>query len=177
MSVPAAAFGPESRAQFAQYFEGESTVRVRSLDDIVAWLLDCEYVTDAELFHEPDLWQHPSAFEQLRRGDCEDFALWAWRKLAEIGIDAEFYVGRVCCGDASADWQHAWVVYRVNGTDYFFEPAARSRAQMIRLLADVMDDYVPHFAVDRRLRTSAFVGCALDTDRGRPFARGPSRAA
>jgi predicted transglutaminase-like cysteine proteinase len=34
--------------------------------------------------------EHPGAFERRRRGDCEDFALWAWRKLAEVGVDAEF---------------------------------------------------------------------------------------
>lgn len=168
MRIPATAFGSGSRQQFAQYFDGETSVPVESIDDIVEWLLRCEYTTDMALFHERDHWQHPSAFEQVRRGDCEDFALWAWRKLAEIGIDAEFYVGRVLCGgEPEVDRQHAWVVYRVNGADFLFEPAARSRAQMIRSLADVMDDYVPHFAVDRRFRTSAFVGCVLDSCRDR----------
>ena len=76
------------------------SVPVQSIDDIVAWLQSCEYVTDLDLFHERDFWQHPGTFERLRRGDCEDFALWAWRKLAEVGIDAEFCVGRVICDDA-----------------------------------------------------------------------------
>ena len=99
MRVPASAFGPGSQRPFAEYFEGESRVPVGSIDGIVAWLQTCEYVTDLELFHQPDVWLHPGAFERLRRGDCEDFALWAWRKLAEIGIDAEFCVGRVICDD------------------------------------------------------------------------------
>jgi hypothetical protein len=141
---------------------------VRSLDDIVAWLLTCEYVSDIELFHERDVWQLPGAFERRRRGDCEDFALWAWRKLAEVGIDAEFYVGRVICDDhPEIDRQHAWVVYRVNGTEFLFEPAARTRSRMIRPLADAMADYVPHFAVNHRFDTSAFAGCASDSHRGR----------
>jgi hypothetical protein len=38
ISVPASAFGPGSRLPFAQYFEGESCVCVRSIDDIVVWL-------------------------------------------------------------------------------------------------------------------------------------------
>ena len=97
--VPASAFGPGSQRPFAQYFEGASGVRVQSIDDIVAWLQTCEYVTDSELFQARDFWQHPGAFEGRRRGDCEDFALWAWRKLAEIGIDAEFCVGRVIVDD------------------------------------------------------------------------------
>jgi hypothetical protein len=163
MPVPSGAFGLGSRRQFGEYFDGESRVRVESIDDIVAWLQSCEYVSDTELFHERDVWQHPGAFEQLRRGDCEDFALWAWRKLDEIGIDAEFYVGRVQCGDDPAnDRQHAWVVYQVDGTDFLFEPAAASRDRMIRPLADAKDSYVPHFAVNRRRGTVAFVGCILD---------------
>jgi hypothetical protein len=166
MDVPATAFGPGSRCLFAQYFDGESGVRVTSIDDIVEWLGTCEYVSDAEQFHEQDVWQPPCAFEQVRRGDCEDFALWAWRKLAEIGVEAEFYVGRVICLEEPAiDRQHAWVVYRVHHTDFLFEPAASDRQLMIRPLTAVKDTYVPHFAVDRKFVTSAFVGCILDARR------------
>jgi len=162
MPVPATAFGPGSRRPFADYFEGESRVHVRTVDDIVEWLQGCEYVSDPELFHERDYWQHPGAFEQIRHGDCEDFALWTWRKLDEIGIDAEFYVGRVFCGDGERPHRHhAWVVYRVDETEFLFEPAARDRQQMIRPLADVKSVYIPHFAVNRHLVTCAFVGCTL----------------
>src|SRR5438876_873509 len=174
MRVPTTAFGAGSREQFAHYFDGESSVPVRSIDDIVDWLLCCGYTTDMDLFNEPDRWQHPSAFEQCRRGDCEDFALWAWRKLSEIGVEAEFFVGRVLVSEApEVDRQHAWVVYRVEGTDFLLEPAARSGPRAIRPLADVMDEYVPHFAVNRQLVTSAFVGCLLDSywrNRRRPDA-------
>jgi hypothetical protein len=166
MRVPASVFGPGSRQPFAEYFEGDSCVRVGSIDDIVAWLHTCEYVSDLELFRERDFWQHPAVFENRRRGDCEDFALWAWRKLAELGIDAEFCVGRVICDDRpEIDRQHAWVVYRVNGTAFLFEPAARTPSSMIRPLADAMSEYVPHFAVDHRFDTYAFAGCAADSHR------------
>jgi hypothetical protein len=167
MRVPASAFGPGSRQPFADYFEGESSVRVQSIDDIVAWLQTCEYVSDIELFQERDFWQHPGAFESRRRGDCEDFALWAWRKLAEVGVDAEFCVGRVVCDDRpEVDRQHAWVIFRVDEAAYLFEPAARIRSRMIRPLADAMGEYVPHFAVNHRFDTNAFVGCASDSHRG-----------
>jgi hypothetical protein len=166
MPVPASAFGPGSQQPFATYFEGPSEVRVESIDEIVAWLQTCEYVTDLELFHKPDVWLHPGAFETLRRGDCEDFALWAWRKLAEIGIDAEFCVGRVIGDDrANSDRQHAWVVYRDSESEYLFEPAARTPAEMIRPLVEAMGEYVPHFAVNHRFDTNAFVGCASDMHR------------
>jgi hypothetical protein len=162
MDVPPAAFGPGSRWQFPHYFEGESGVRVASVDDIVEWLGTCEYVSDPDQFHERDVWQEPCAFERRRRGDCEDFALWAWRKLAEIDVDAEFYVGRVICGDEPAvARQHAWVVYGADSDEMLFEPAARERQRMIRPLSAVKDAYLPHFAVDRRFVTTAFVGCLL----------------
>ena len=166
MPIPPGAFGPGSERPFAQYFEGESTVRVASIDDIVAWLQTCEYVSDVELFQKRDVWQHPGAFERLKRGDCEDFALWAWRKLVELGIAAEFCVGRVVSTDRpNVDYQHAWVVYQIDGTAYLFEPAARTSSRTIRLLDDAMGQYVPHFAVNHRFETNAFVGCADDVHR------------
>jgi hypothetical protein len=165
--VPPRAFGPGSQQPFAEYFAGASCVPVRSIDDILAWLQTCEYVTDLELFHKRDVWQHPSTFERVRRGDCEDFALWAWRKLAEIGIDAEFFVGRVICGDRPGpNRQHAWVVYREGENAFLFEPAARTASSAIRPLEDVMGEYVPHFAVNNRFDTYAFVGCASDPQSG-----------
>jgi hypothetical protein len=169
ISVPTIAFGPGSQRPFAEYFNGDSSVRVHSIDDIVVWLQGCEYVSDIELFHQRDFWQHPSAFERTRRGDCEDFALWAWRKLAEIGVDADFCVGRVICVDDSPgrDRQHAWVVFRVDETAFVFEPAAQIRSKMIRPFADVMEQYVPHFAVNHRFETQAFIGCASDSHRDR----------
>ena len=178
MQVPASVFGPGSQRPFAEYFEGESSVRVGSIDDIVAWLQTCEYVTDYELFHKRDLWLHPGTFEGLKRGDCEDFALWAWRKLAEIGIDAEFCVGRVICDDRpELDRQHAWVIYRVNGRAFLFEPAATTSSRMIRPLEDAMGEYVPHFAVNHRFDTNAFVGCAFDSHRASLSPRDPDLAA
>src|SRR5262245_12320592 len=166
MRVPASAFGPGSERPFAEYFKGESRVRVASIDDIVTWLQTCEYVTDLELFQKRDFWQHPEIFETLRRGDCEDFALWAWRKLAEVGIDAEFCVGRVISDDQpEVDRQHAWVVYHIDGRAFLFEPAERTPTRMIRPLAEAMEAYVPHFAVNHRFETNAFVGCASDSRR------------
>ena len=167
MDVPPTAFGPGSRFQFPHYFEGESGVHVASIDDIVDWLATCEYVSDLEQFQERDVWQEPCAFERRQRGDCEDFALWAWRKLTEIGVDAEFYVGRVIGAD-TAPRQHAWIVYRAAREEILFEPAARDRHRMIQPLTAVRDAYLPHFAVDRRFVTSAFAGCLLDSGRPEP---------
>ena len=176
MPIPPRAFGSGSERPFAHYFDGASSVRVTSIEDIVAWLQTCEYVSDVELFHKPDFWQHPGEFESLRRGDCEDFALWAWRKLAELGIDADFCVGRVLSAERpDVAYQHAWVVYRVEGTAFLFEPAARMPSSTIRPLDDAMGEYVPHFAVNHRFETNAFVGCA-DDSRGTARPGDPSPA-
>jgi len=162
MEVPPTAFGPGSLCPFSRYFEGDSHVRVESIDGMVDWLRNCVYVSDLDQFHERDLWQQPCAFEQTRRGDCEDFALWAWRKLVEMGVDAEFYVGRVIdCDDPWSARPHAWVVYRVDA-EFLLEPAACGRQHIIQPLPDVRDRYVPHFAVDRHFVSSAFVGCLLE---------------
>ena len=85
--LPTRAFGRGSVRDFRWYFERESEVPVRSIDEVCDWLLGCAYVSDRELFNESDFWQHPGTFERLRQGDCEDYALWAWRKLVELGPD------------------------------------------------------------------------------------------
>src|ERR687883_159994 len=93
------------------YFEGESAVAVATLDDVQAWLAGCEYASDPDLFQERDFWQHPRTFEHMRKGDCEDFALWAWRKLVELGHDADLVVGRRV-PPSRPGARHAWVVLR-----------------------------------------------------------------
>ena len=87
-------FGDGARHGFEWVFEGASAVDVSSVDDILEWLRGCRYETDESLFVESDFWQHPRTFEQFKRGDCEDFALWAWRKLVELGLDASLIIGR-----------------------------------------------------------------------------------
>jgi hypothetical protein len=158
--LPTRAFGRGSVRDFRWYFERESDVRVTSIDEVCDWLLGCTYVSDRELFNEPDFWQHPGTFERLRQGDCEDHALWAWRKLVELGVDAELVAGRwdVTRDDAA---HHAWVVYREGGTEFVLESVARSRAAMVRPLAEVRRQYRPHAAVNARFETTAFAGAIL----------------
>ncbi|UCC73479.1 MAG: transglutaminase-like cysteine peptidase [Gemmatimonadota bacterium] len=153
------ALGAGSVKRFSWYFEGESSVRISFIDELCDWLLGCEQVTDPDLFHEADYWQHPSTFEQLRKGDCEDFALWAWRKLSEMGIEARFFTGRRA--DAPADSWHAWVVYRMDSVDYLLESIAPSRQEMLRLLEDVRSQYIPHFSVGKDFRPQAYGGYLL----------------
>ena len=96
MCVPPA-FGPGSRAATSpKYFSGESSMRVQSIGEIVSWLQTCEYAADLDLFQKKDHWQHPGTFEERRRGDAKDFALWALAE-ADRGSASGQYVGRVVC--------------------------------------------------------------------------------
>jgi len=160
--VPMGVYGLGARHDFRWYFEGESTVGVRSLEEMTEWLLGCEYASDPDLFQEADYWQHPCSFEQLRRGDCEDFSLWVWRKLIRLGYDAEFVAGRcVHPGCSRTGLGHTWVIFRHNRTTYLFDPTIRDRDQMIRPLAEVHYEYVPEVSIDRRFTRYAYAGYSL----------------
>jgi hypothetical protein len=167
--VPLRAFGLGAIRPFPWYFEGESLVAVTSVDEICAWLLGCEYVRDQELFHEPDFWQHPRTFERLRCGDCEDHALWAWRKLVELGLDAELVSGQwaqTCDGSGG----HVWIRFRESGQEYILEAVSRTRERMVRPFEEARVDYVPHTGVDREFRSYAYYR-ALRSIAARPAPR------
>lgn len=140
-------FGPGSGRTFRWYFDGESTVQVATLGELCDWLSGCQYLSDPQLFHEADFWQHPRTFEHLRKGDCEDHALWAWRKLVEMGHRADLYVGEWLPDDDS-DARHAWVVFERDGQRFVLEAVHKSTEAMVRRLPDVLHEYVPHFSVD-----------------------------
>jgi hypothetical protein len=155
--VPLTRFGAGATREFSWYFEGESLVRVERIDDLCAWLLECEYVRDPELFNERDFWQHPRTFEHLRKGDCEDYAVWAWRKLTEMGYEAELVSGEVLHdgGDASS---HVWVLFDADGDRFLLECTARTRPTMVRRLAEVRARYVPHWGITGRLESRGYAG-------------------
>jgi len=157
--APLVMFGDGARHGFDWVFEGDSGVAVASFDDVVAWLADCRYETDASLFHESDYWQHPSTFEQLRRGDCEDFALWAWRKMVEMRIDADLVIGRrVPPGTENS--RHAWILFRDGDDEYLFEPVLRGHSAAVRHVSSVRAEYIPEFGVSRDCRRFYFAGYA-----------------
>ena len=168
--APIQAFGLGARHDFGWYFEGASAVTVTSLEDVQAWLAGCEYASDPHLFQEADFWQHPRTFEQLRKGDCEDFALWAWRKLVELGHDADLVVGRRV-PPSRPGARHAWVVLRRDGAVYVYEPVRGAHETAIQPLDAVRDRYVPEFGVGPDRKRFAFRGCLLALREPRPGAR------
>src|SRR5262245_16244551 len=157
--APLGMFGDGARNGFDWVFEGESTVAVSSLDDVLQWLAECQYETDTSLFRESDYWQHPHTFEQLKRGDCEDFALWALGKLVELRIDAVLVVGRrVPPGTENS--RHAWIIFRDADDEFVFEPIVRDRDAAIRRVAHVRAEYIPEFGVTPEKRRFFFAGYA-----------------
>lgn len=141
-------FGSGRRHEFAEYFEGESTVPARSFDDLCDFLLGCRYVRDPDLFRERDYWQHPLTFEQTRRGDCEDHALWAWRKLKELGHPAHLVTGSGDLFREEPAGCHAWVIFAARDGLFLFETTAGDRARMVRPLDELRAVYRPHLSVD-----------------------------
>lgn len=155
--VPLGHYGIGARQEFRWYFDGESAVTVGTLDEIQTWLLGCTYARDPELFHEADYWQHPCTFEHLRRGDCEDFTLWAWRKMARLGYDAEFVAGR-CTQPGCDATGHTWILFQQDGITYLFDPVIRKKDLMIRPLDDVRYEYAPEVSVDRHFNRYVYAG-------------------
>lgn len=152
-------FGHGSRRAFAEYFQGASHVGVRHLDDVCTWLRGCECVSDQALFFETDYWQHPVTFEQLRRGDCEDHALWAWRKLAELKLAPHFVAGR---------WRgvaHTWVLVDTGQGLSLVETTEKS-GPMVQPLPLVRSLYCPAVAIAADLSTYVFRGFRRFHDSG-----------
>ena len=154
--APLTAFGPGARQEFAWYLTRQSTVHIPDGAALAAWLLDCEYVRDEHHFAAEDVWQHPCDFETIRRGDCEDHALWAWRKFLELGYESELVVGR--CAAAEPQARHAWVLVRLGAAPYVVETTARSPELMIQPLAYVRGAYLPECGVGRDLRPFVYAG-------------------
>jgi hypothetical protein len=176
--VPLRAYGVGSLRDFEWYFEGESTVSVSSLDEIQDWLVECEYADDMEVFQEKDFWQHPRTFEMLRRGDCEDHALWAWRKLVELGYDAELISGQQLAesGGSHEKSGHVWVVLKKEEESFVFETASKSKEEMLKPMSVAREHYRPEVGVDAKRNRFAYYG-ALLTLRDRQIARKLRRTA
>jgi len=158
--VPFRYFGLGSKREFEWYLDGRSTVAVASVEEIKRWLLNCAYQRDEILFKDPDFWQHPSMFERLRKGDCEDHAIWAWRKLKDLGIPARFFTGRVLAPVNGGRGYHAWVVFEHDSKSWLFETVAFHVERMVLPLDEVRSAYIPHFSVDHALSIQMYCGYA-----------------
>jgi len=156
LEPPLRAFGPGA-GDFRDYLSGTCRVRRATPAEVAEWLLHCRYADDAHLLGEADHWLHPTTFELLRSGDCEDFSLWAWRQLLEARYEADFVVGVRRLPD-TASGRHAWVTFRDGEGEYLLDGVERSLSRMIRPLADVRAHYEPQVGVGAAGRRFVFAG-------------------
>ena len=154
--VPLRIYGSGCQKDFEWYFEGKSQISASNIAELCEWLAGCEYVRDPDLFHLSDFWQHPTTFEQIRKGDCDDHAIWAWRRLCELGYPAELMVGVWVSNDDSG--QHAWVAFEKDGERFVLESMAGEAHKMVKSLMAVKDEYNPHFAVDGNFKRKVYSG-------------------
>jgi hypothetical protein len=165
--VPLRYYGSGCIHEFPWYFTGHSSVFVADVPQLCQWLSGCEYVSDQKLFQLRDFWQHPCTFEQLRRGDCEDHAVWAWRKLTELGLAAELVCGSWPAGASGGLGGHAWVVFSSADGPQLLEATLRQADRMVRPLEVAKPDYVPRVSVRQDFRRFMYGGFIKEL-RGRP---------
>lgn len=155
--IPRYIYGKGCVKPFEWYFKGKSSVKTKTLEDICRWLMQCKYVLDEDLFFEEDFWQHPITFETTRKGDCEDHALWAWRKLVEIGYETHFVSGFWFKNEKNrrVEEGHAWVIFRKQQQDSWklLESTAKNFSSMIISLEDANQRYNPKNSVCQDRKT------------------------
>lgn len=101
-----------------RYVSQPLSVKCESIGDVRSFLVTCRGVSDMEQFGKEDYWQPPEHFEQVKKGDCEDFALWTWRQLLALGYDARVVFGR----QGRYGTGHAWVTFAKDGKYFLVEP-------------------------------------------------------
>lgn len=62
------------------------SIHCHSVEDVRQFLKTCKVVSDKEQFGRDDYWQPPERFEQIKKGDCDDFAFWDLAAVHGIGI-------------------------------------------------------------------------------------------
>ena len=124
-----------------RYVSQRLTVKCQTILELRQFLAGCEYVSDKDLFDKDEYWQPPEEFEQRKKGDCEDFALWTWRQLLDMGYDARF----VCGPHGRYGIGHAWVEYFNGGACFLVEPLLRKVGDTFPRLSTLR--YAPKFSV------------------------------
>lgn len=105
-----------------RYFNRPLKRHVSSLFEAARFLTGCKYLSDRRSRSRDDHWEPPDEFEQRRRGDCDDHAVWAWRVLTDLGYQARLVLGQLL-GES-----HAWVQIEVNGRAYLVEPTSKYKS-------------------------------------------------
>ncbi len=125
-----------------------SAVEINFLEDMAVFLTSCQYVPDPELHGSADRWQTAEQFEALKKGDCEEFSLWSWKKLLVLGYDARLTLGRFKGGG------HVWVTLFIEGAAHIYEGTQGLGYSVEPTTTSVQraQDYEPHCSIDARLQ-------------------------
>jgi len=115
--------------------------RCANLVELRRFLSSCKYVSDEEQFGEKDYWQPPEQFEETKKGDCEDYALWAWRQLLQMNYRARFVMGAA----GRYGEGHAWVTFEKDGKAFLLEPLGWPAGLSLPRLSIIR--YKPKFSV------------------------------
>jgi hypothetical protein len=113
---------------------------VRVFQNIATSFVDASQ-SQIEQFDRQDYWQPPEDFERTKKGDCDCFALWTWRRLMEMGYDARVVFGK--CGRYGVG--HAWVEYFADGQCFLVEPQANRVGEALPRLSTL--SYQPKLSV------------------------------
>lgn len=133
--------GPHPTYPMGRYLSQPLNVECKNLADIRAFLRGCKGVSDKEQFGREDYWQPPEHFEQTKKGDCDDFALWTWRQLLDLGYDARVVFGQ----HGRYGIGHAWAQFSENGKTFLVEPQLSILGERIPRLSSLR--YHPRFSV------------------------------
>ena len=149
--VPYSQFSSGAGKKWSLYLNDDTAVTVNSLAEIQSWLSSCKYMLDQDQFGKVEHWVTPSEFEKTKLGDCEDHALWAWHKLYQLNIPAEFVVGTNDNGNGK--WVgHAWVMLKISGLLHVLE-ATNKNGRMFVPWEDVKNRYKLRVGVNHDLKT------------------------
>lgn len=133
--------GPHPTFPMGRYISQPLAVHCKSLDELREFLATCRYVSDKTLFGKEEYWQPPEEFERRKAGDCEDFSLWTWRQLVEMGSDARVVFGR----HGRYGIGHAWVMLFEGKKCFLLEPQYRYLGLDLPRLSTLR--YEPKFSV------------------------------
>jgi Bacterial transglutaminase-like cysteine proteinase BTLCP len=106
---------------FGRYLDRPLSYHASNLDDIRRFLMSCKAASDEETFGKKEYWLPPDEFEKLKKGDCDEFALWTWRQLLHLGYPARFVAGRY----GRYRGGHAWATFERDGKHYIADPNFR----------------------------------------------------
>lgn len=124
-----------------RYVSQPLAIRCKNLEELREFLRNCRGVSDKDLFGKEEYWQPPEEFERRKAGDCEDFSLWTWRQLMEMGFDARVVFGR----HGRYGIGHAWVAFFDGNRCFLLEPQYRYLGMKLPRLSTLR--YEPKFSV------------------------------